>query len=184
MTQDEIIEMAQECGLVGMRPHLDGIYIESLLAFAKLVADKALAEHAMSETQRLGQEIEQEPLEYWNAVEGWVKIDEVRKHFDSVGCGTIYKSAGEGRVPLCLAQSEQEPVAKVIDWGIEGPRLQGLTEDWPEVGTLLYTSPPQRTWVGLTEKEHTEIAIECGCMSADWVFYGAAVERKLKERNT
>ena len=37
MTQ-EIIEMAQECGLVGMRPHLDGIYIESLLAFAKLVA--------------------------------------------------------------------------------------------------------------------------------------------------
>ena len=39
MTQ-EIIEMAQECGLVGMRPHLDGIYIESLLAFAKLVAEK------------------------------------------------------------------------------------------------------------------------------------------------
>ena len=41
MTQDEIIEMAQECGLVGMRPHLDGIYIESLVAFAKLVAEKA-----------------------------------------------------------------------------------------------------------------------------------------------
>ena len=59
MTQDEIIEMAQECGLVGMRPHLDGIYIESLLAFAKLVADKGLAEHAMQEVQRLGQEIEQ-----------------------------------------------------------------------------------------------------------------------------
>ena len=41
-----------------------------------------------------------EPLEYWNAVEGWVKIDEVRKHFGSVGCGTIYKTAGEGRVPV------------------------------------------------------------------------------------
>ena len=39
-------------------------------------------------------------------------------------------------------------------------------------------------WIGLTEKEHTEIAIECGCMSADWVFYGATVERKLKEKNT
>ena len=47
---------------------------------------------------------QQEPLEYWNAVEGWVKIDEVREHFDSVGCGTIYKTAGEGRVPLCVAQ--------------------------------------------------------------------------------
>jgi hypothetical protein len=43
---------------------------------------------------------EQEPLEYWNAVEGWVKIDEVREHFASVGCGTIYKTAGEGRVPV------------------------------------------------------------------------------------
>jgi len=40
MTQDEIIEMAQQCGLIGMRPHLDGIYSEALEAFAKLVAEK------------------------------------------------------------------------------------------------------------------------------------------------
>ena len=40
MTQDEIIEMAQECRLIGMRPHLDGIYSEALVAFAKLVAEK------------------------------------------------------------------------------------------------------------------------------------------------
>jgi hypothetical protein len=57
-------------------------------------------------------EAKDEPFEYWNAVEGWVKIDEVRDHFDSVGCGTIYKTSGEDRVPL-------------------------------------YTTPPQRTWVGL-----------------------------------
>jgi hypothetical protein len=31
---------------------------------------------------------------------GWVKIDEVREHFESVKCGTIYKNEGEGRVPL------------------------------------------------------------------------------------
>jgi hypothetical protein len=49
----------------------------------------------------------QEPLEYWNAVEGWVKIDEVREHFDSVGCGTIYKNAGEDRVPLYTAAQRQ-----------------------------------------------------------------------------
>jgi hypothetical protein len=59
----EIIEMAQECGLIGMRPHLDGIYSEALVAFAKLVAERALAEHAMREVQRLGQEIEQESFE-------------------------------------------------------------------------------------------------------------------------
>ena len=49
----------------------------------------------------------QEPLEYWNAVEGWVKIDEVREHFNSVGCGTIYKNAGEDRVPLYAAAQRQ-----------------------------------------------------------------------------
>ena len=38
MTQDEIIKMAKKCGLVGMRPHLDGIYFEALEEFAKLVA--------------------------------------------------------------------------------------------------------------------------------------------------
>jgi len=38
--QDEIIEMAQQCGLIGMRPHLDGIYSEALETFAKLVAAK------------------------------------------------------------------------------------------------------------------------------------------------
>jgi hypothetical protein len=35
--------------------------------------------------------------------EGWVKIDEVRHFLDSVGCGTIYKTAGEDRVPLYSA---------------------------------------------------------------------------------
>ena len=44
--------------------------------------------------------------------------------------------------------------------------------------------PPQRTWVHLTNEEHTELAIEWGCLSADWVFYAAAVERKVKEKNT
>jgi len=33
-----ILEMAQECQLIGMRPHLDGIYQEALEKFAALVA--------------------------------------------------------------------------------------------------------------------------------------------------
>ena len=52
MTQ-EIIEMAQECGLIGMRPHLDGIYSEALVAFAKLVAAK--------EREAIAQMIEEAP---------------------------------------------------------------------------------------------------------------------------
>jgi hypothetical protein len=47
-------------------------------------------------------ETKDEPFEYWNAVEGWVKLDEVREHFESASCGTIYKNGGEGRVPLYI----------------------------------------------------------------------------------
>ncbi len=46
------------------------------------------------------------------------------------------------------------------------------------------SAPLQREWQGLTEQEHANIAVEAGCASADWVFYGAAVERALKEKNT
>jgi hypothetical protein len=70
---------------------------------------RALALDKKAENAReLGLDYEpvQEPLEYWNAVEGWVKIDEVREHFNSVGCGTIYKTAGDGRVPLTAAQRQ------------------------------------------------------------------------------
>jgi hypothetical protein len=121
-------------------------------------------------------------------------------------------------VIAALAQPEQEPVCDKDPQGCWSVRCQ--------LGKKCKNTPPQRTWVGLTdeeidylihlaytgdeefvqtieaklkeknlpcikpkwigltEKEHTDVAVECGCMSADWVFYGAAVERKLKERNT
>ena len=63
----------------------------------------------------LRQALETEPFEYWNAVEGWVKIDEVREHFDAVGCGTIYKSAGEGRSPLYTAPPKREWVGLTLN---------------------------------------------------------------------
>ena len=97
--------------------------------------------------QLLPPTVQPEPLEYWNAVEGWVKIDEVREHFDAVGCGTIYKTAGEDRTPL-------------------------------------YTTPPQRPWVGLTDEEihdcfqqgHKDKAKERRLIAK-------AIETTLKEKN-
>ena len=38
MDRDTIIRLAQECQLIGMRPHLDGMYQEALERFAALVA--------------------------------------------------------------------------------------------------------------------------------------------------
>ena len=67
---------------------------------------------------------EQEPFEYWNAVEGWVKIDEVRQHFDTTNCGTIYKHEGEGRIPLYAELPQREWVGLTDDeidkWNIVG----------------------------------------------------------------
>lgn len=57
----------------------------------------------------------QEPLEYWTVAEGWVKIDEVREQFDSVGCGTIYKIAGDDRVPLYTAPPQRPWVGLTKD---------------------------------------------------------------------
>ena len=57
MTQDEIIEMAQECRLIGMRPHLDGIYSEALVTFAKLVAE--------AEREAFKQIIRETPFSNW-----------------------------------------------------------------------------------------------------------------------
>ena len=39
---------------------------------------------------------------------GWVKIEEVRQHFDTANCGTIYKHKGQGRVPLYAAPPKKE----------------------------------------------------------------------------
>jgi len=73
-----------------MNPHLQQILHDITVRITKL--------EEAQQPQRA--EKQNEPLEYWNAVEGWVKLDEVREHFDSVSCGTIYKNGGEGRVPL------------------------------------------------------------------------------------
>jgi hypothetical protein len=57
----------------------------------------------------------------------------------------------------------------------------GLT---PQVAELLYTTPPQRTWVGLTDEEievlakkHNGIFYDCD------IEFAHAIEAKLKEEN-
>ena len=71
MTQ-EIIEMAQECGLIGMRPHLDGIYSEALVAFAKLVAE--------AEREAFKKIIRETPFSNWFQADLIEAIDKRGKH--------------------------------------------------------------------------------------------------------
>jgi len=85
---------------------------------------------------------------------GWVKIDEVREHFESVSCGTIYKNEGEGRVPLYASPQQRKPLT---DKEIEAIWKVALFADYG-VGAELSNQP--------------------------FVHYARAIEAKLKEKNT
>jgi hypothetical protein len=92
---------------------------------------EALRENAMREVQRLGQEIEQEPVVGITAIRTWFK---------------------DGRVVT-----------------------QTLCNSWVD------TTPPQRTWVGLTEEEIlAEIPITTHRPATS---FARAIEDKLKEKN-
>ena len=85
------------------------------------------------------------------------------------------------------AKDRHEPVAWVnhdkdgeIEWGRNGYRLP--------VGTPLYTAPPKRGWVGLTDEEingiyktHHDQYGKCQTGGFD---YERSIEAKLKEKNT
>ena len=78
------------------------------------------------------------------------------------------------------AYAEQEPLAwistgpaSMIHWTADKP---AYGDDW----VPLYTTPPQRTWVGLTAKEKHEFRYS-HMTTADFI---DAIEAKLKEKNT
>jgi len=70
----------------------------------------------------------------------------------------------EARIAIkeALARPEQEPV-KYSDYEPDG---------------VHHTTPPQRTWVGLTDEEYAELAEEFGPFPIN------QIEAKLKEKNT
>ena len=73
-----------------------------------------------------------------------------------------------------LAQPEQEPVGEVIN--------ERGDVDWisfvPSVGSNLYTTLPQRTWVGLTDDEVKKIAYNTAERKV-----AKDIEAKLRSKN-
>ena len=80
-----------------------------------------------------------------------------------------------------LAQPEQEPVAEYIGENWDGSIVQ-LYEDLQK-GTKLYTTPPKRTWVGLSEQEVSAIDKKYHKPMGPKEF-AKEIEAKLKEKNT
>jgi hypothetical protein len=77
-----------------------------------------------------------------------------------------------------LAQPEQEqgPIG-FYSGRLNGHDLLSLVIQIP-VGTNLYTTPPQRTWVGLTDEEIVQ------CQQGDIYHFYRCIEAKLKEKNS
>jgi hypothetical protein len=84
-----------------------------------------------------------------------------------------------------LAQPEQEPVAVVAEVHMSRYTIEWTNGPLPE-DTKLYTTPPQCTWVGLTDDE-----IDQGLLRSDYAFKTAEAWRagvvfamtKLKQKN-
>jgi hypothetical protein len=118
---------------------------------------QAIREHAMYEVQRLGQEIEQEPV-------AWMHIMDNTEGIKANGAGIV-----------SITKKRKHPFGKV---GID------FSKSYQVTSTPLYTNPPQRTWVGLTIDEREQIQQECFGKVPHHVAFAHAVEAKLKEKNT
>ena len=92
-----------------------------------------------------------------------------------------------------LAQPEQEPVALYVykpalprghRGNVSDGDLPWVYDQDPSSGysarMLVYTTPPQRTWVGLTDDELVHIGVATGLERAA----AYMIEAKLKEKNT
>ena len=86
-----------------------------------------------------------------------------------------------------LAQPEQEPVAyKYTDkhnplvFYFTERKGKDVTQNPDVIETALYTAPPKREWVGLTDDEKQAAYLKIDTWSACVDF----IEKKLKEKNT
>jgi hypothetical protein len=99
-----------------------------------------------------------------------------------------YRDKAITAIKEALAQPEQEPVVWVSEDVCEGQYIDGRPRKiWWEcstgVGTAFYTTPPQRTWVGLTDEEIAQGCKESWVTEQAWQSAVWWAEAKLKEKN-
>ena len=86
------------------------------------------------------------------------------------------------------AQPEQEPVATVTsETGNPDVTMSWWHEPALPVGTKLYTTPPQREWVGLTYEDMVKLQKDLYDAKGESVLpttFAMAVEAKLRSKNT
>jgi len=179
MTDKEAIAMALEA--------LEGFYeygYDRQECFEHITAIKeALLEHAMQEVQRLGQEIEQEPVAIKRMKE-WIEYLKRKSDFgqhmkipSEMSAGTCWELAIELEQFINTTPPQRtEPVSDDIA-SILACRDMLDAQPVPEFDRVIW---PERTWVGLTDEEREEIHGSTKSPYLDLI----VVEAKLKEKNT
>ena len=87
----------------------------------------------------------------------------------------------EDAIKEALAQPEQKPVAWMTEDECEVYTSKQVDGCFQHDHIPLYTTPPQRTWVGLTPQERDEINEQVYGAAPHHVVFHAAIEAKLKE---
>ena len=120
------------------------------------------------------------------ALEALENISTALREDDVLGSDIELMLNAAAAIRVALAQPEQEAVGSVVTY------YDSLTHGWfgdpPPEGTLLYITPPQRTWVGLTDEERLRVLqfIDPKAVRFPLGFKQIAesIERLLKEKNT
>ena len=155
MTQDEIIEMAKQVGVEATGNEYWPFFIEELMDFAKLVAEKAIKE-ALAQPEQIPPSADSnthQPERHELQAKGEHPAPCAR-HCEANAFQIVIKN-----LKAQLAQPEQEPVA----WQGVHDQTDLYYRKPPQADARpLYTTPsappPQRTWVGLTDDEIEALA--------------------------
>jgi hypothetical protein len=171
MTKEELIKRL-ETTCLGLDP------IDPLRLLVDDVIE-ALREHAMREVQRLGQEIEQEPVALESLLgaiaRGWCHEKNANKEMDS---------------DLAMAIATEVKTLYATPPQLEERNFcQRCGKRTKDIHTC---TPPQRTWADLTDEEILHrIDTHVGVPSqkypldiSDLISFARAIDAKLKEKNT
>ena len=109
-------------------------------------------------------------------------LDKMAENARELGLDYYVPCCTDQTCPKCKAalEAKDEPVAIVAEIYMSRYTIEWTNGDLPE-GTKLYTTTPQRTWVGLTDEDKSEICDMTERDERDSVM--RLVEAKLKARN-
>lgn len=130
---------------------------------------------------------EPEPVAWLNYFDNWSAPD--NKTLD------WHKDNNASRSIALYAAPQRQPELEPVAWGVPNTRptekaqimmllhsLDGC--QYPEQLIPLYTAPPQRGWVGLTDEEMFSLWVKCPAETEDRFAYARAIEQALREKNS